>query len=220
MDAAAVIFDMDGVIIDSEPLHYRVEGQLFRELGLEIATAEHETFLGMSSADMWRRIGETRPLPRPIDELVQLERQRYRQAAREGVPEVPGAVELIRHLAATGVPLAVASSAPLEQIRDTLKVTETEGLFRVQVSGDEVARSKPDPAIFLEAARRLGVAPGGCLVIEDSENGRTAAHAAGMRCLFYGPGGFPSMRAIAREMGVPEAKKKAPPEGRPFVSRG
>lgn len=205
----AIIFDMDGVIIDSEPLHYEVESVMFQEFGLEISADEHAQFLGMSSTDMWQHIQNTRGLPISVAEMVQREREMYQLLATErGVPEIPGSVALIRELAATGVPIAVASSAPMEQIAGMVAQTGIEGLFSALVSGDEVPRSKPDPAIYLETARRLNVSPLSCAVIEDSAHGFHAATSAGMHCIRFHRDHYPTMDHVRAALALPGAPPK------------
>lgn len=182
----AVIFDMDGVILDSEPLHQELEAQMFRELGAVISQAEAREYIGVNSFEMWRVIRERHSISASVEELVRLERDRYRAIMNNGgVPFVPGVLDLIRHLAGCGARLAVASSAPLEQIDHALAATGVESLFRARVSGDEVPRSKPDPDIFLQAAKKLGVNPSECVVIEDAPHGVTAARSAGMLCIGF-----------------------------------
>lgn len=182
----AVIFDMDGVIVDSEPLHIRLEAQLCRELGASVSKAEAASFLGTNSYDMWRGIRERHGITLSVEELVQRERDRYAEIVRtEGVPLVPGIVEVITAVADAGFLLAVASSAPMEQIDHALELTGVPELFRVRVSGDMVTHSKPDPAIFTLTARKLDVAPRDCVVVEDSPNGVTAARAAGMTSIGF-----------------------------------
>ncbi len=184
----AIIFDMDGVILDSEPLHHEVELALFQEFGLAISADAQANFLGMSSTDVWKHIQSTWGLPVSVAEAVRRERARYHAlSTARGVPEIPGAVELIHLLAAEGVRMAVASSAPLEQITAMVQQTKTEGLFSALVSGDEVPRAKPDPAIYREAARRLHLMPTQCAAIEDSAHGFHAATAAGMYCVRLHP---------------------------------
>lgn len=182
----AVIFDMDGVILDSEPLHQQLEARMYQELGISVSAEEVRSYIGVNSYEMWRTFRERHGVTRSVEELVQIERDRYRRiVAEQGVPFVPGVLELIRNLAGRGIRLAVASSAPREQIDHALESAEMTALFQARVSGDEVLRSKPDPAIFLLAAERLRVDTGACIVIEDAPHGVAAARAAGMRCIGF-----------------------------------
>lgn len=193
---AAVIFDMDGVLIDSEPTHERIEQELFEELGITLTQAEHRRYQGTGSLEMWRSIIEEHALDSEAVSLSKRHRGRFLGYLREGeVPRIPGILELLSDLRSRGIPLAVASSSTGPVVRSVLSYTGVEELFGVVVSGDEVARSKPAPDIFLLAAERLGLAPERCLVVEDSENGVAAAKAAGMACLgFRNPGsGSPAL---------------------------
>jgi beta-phosphoglucomutase-like phosphatase (HAD superfamily) len=186
-----VIFDMDGVLIDSEPHHFRIESLIFRENGIELSREEHEGFVGTSGRGMFELLKKRYGLKRTVDNLLKEERRRYLDVLKGGtIPLVPGIPELVSRLSDAGMLLAVASSAPMEQI-DLVMNRATDGgmtfghYFPVRVSGDEVERSKPDPAIFLKAAGLLGIEPQDCWVIEDSENGIRAGLAAGMRCIAY-----------------------------------
>lgn len=187
----AIIFDMDGVIVDSEPIHQRVERQIFEELLLPVSRGEHETYLGTSSPDMFQAIAAAHPtewkrVNRSVAEVVALERRRYREALREGtVPLVAGAVDAIRGAADRGFAVAIASSAPREQIIDVIALTDTAEIIRCIKSAEDVLHSKPDPEIYRAAAACLGVVPERCWVVEDSHHGVTAAVDAGMRCIAY-----------------------------------
>jgi HAD superfamily hydrolase (TIGR01509 family) len=187
----AVIFDMDGVIVDSEPIHQRVERALFEELRLPVTDTEHEAFLGTSSPDMFTAIAaahreEWRLLNRTVAEVVALERRRYQEALQEGtVPLVDGAVSAIRGAADRGFAVAIASSAPREQIADVVRITDTRDVIQCTRSADDVTHSKPDPEIYLSAATCLGTTPERCWVVEDSTHGVRAAVSAGMRCIAY-----------------------------------
>lgn len=198
---SAVIFDMDGVIVDSEPLHHAVETELLGELDVPVTREEHANFLGMSSRDMWTVIRRNYDLPYRVDELVQRERARFAEhVGREGIPLVPGILELVAELVRRDIPVAVASSSSRDQIDHVLSVAGIAQHFTVRVSGDDVAQSKPDPAIFLHAADMLGVAPAGCIVIEDSPHGVTAARGAGMRVI-----GFANHNSGSPDLGAAHA---------------
>lgn len=182
----AVIFDMDGVIIDSEPVHFRLETELFSELGLTLSREEHESFLGTSSHGMFCILKERYGLKASVEDLVDEERRRYLGILESGeMPVIPGIPELVEELADRGCSIAVASSAPHEQIDRVMERSGLAGHFEVRISGDDVPRSKPDPAIFLKAAEELGVSPFGCWVLEDSANGIRAGGEAGMNVIAY-----------------------------------
>ena len=190
----AIIFDMDGVIIDSEPLHMRLEDELFNDLGLGLDVQARAAFLGVSNRDMWQQLKRDHHLSQSVEELIELGSRRYRDAvATEKVPYVPGAVELIRELHARGVPVAIASSSASGWITKTVADAGLEDAITVFVGGDQVAKSKPDPEIFLRAAAGLTGASSSSgdpetdrfIVIEDSPNGVRAAKAAGLYCIGF-----------------------------------
>jgi beta-phosphoglucomutase family hydrolase len=183
----AVIFDMDGVIIDSEPIHFKVEKRLFEDLGLAISDDEHHSFVGTTSRWMWSYIKDKYNLDQSIEELVQMEATSYidHLSSQKDEKPIPGVVDLIQELHGNNVRLAVASSASVRNIDIVLKMFNLEKLFEARVSGDEVRNGKPAPDVFLHCAKISGLRPCECIVIEDSKNGAEAAKAAGMMCIGF-----------------------------------
>ena len=176
----AVIFDMDGVLVDSEPLHRRAEREVVRELGFSIPTEEHNAFARTTDKFMWGNLKERFQLPQSLDDITRLKQLTYRSMAQGNLHPMTGVLELVPRLALR-YPLAVASSAVMDEIDLTVDSLGIRPYFRVFVSGRDVPNSKPAPDIFLEAARRLGKQPSACLVFEDALTGATAAKRAGMR---------------------------------------
>ncbi len=178
----AVVFDMDGVIVDSEQVWDDVREQLARERGGRWHDGAQAAMMGMSSPE-WSRymhdeLGLTESPEEINDEVVRRMLERY----RHDLPLIDGAVDAVRRLSAP-FPLAVASSSNRPLIEAVLGAAEIAELFVVTVSSEEVERGKPAPDVYLEAARRLDVEPGHCAAVEDSSNGIRAAHAAGMRVI-------------------------------------
>lgn len=183
----AVIFDMDGVVIDSEMIHAKVESELFKKLGFSISDEEHDSFVGSTTRSMWEKLKEKFALEPSVDELVNTNKENYLDAllsCRDMQP-IPGVVELIKDLASNNVKLSLASSSSLKEIDIILGMFDIKESFHAITSGDEVDRSKPAPDIFLLAAERLGVSPKNCVVIEDASNGVAGAKAAGMKAVGY-----------------------------------
>ena len=179
-----VIFDMDGVIIDSEPVHIALESEFFAELGITLAPGEQESYMGTSGANMYALLKARHGVSRSVESLLETSRNRYMKILRSGdISLVEGAASLIRRLFDNGRPLAVASSSPHEQIDIVMERFDLGSFFICRISGDEVLQSKPHPEIFLKTAAALGVAPEECWVIEDTENGVKAAKSAGMTCI-------------------------------------
>jgi HAD superfamily hydrolase (TIGR01509 family) len=178
----AVIFDLDGVLVDSEHVWDEVREELARERGGRWHDRAQADMMGMSSVE-WSRymhdvIGLTEP-PEEIDaEVVRRMRARY----AEELPLLDGGVEAVRRLAGA-YRLGLASSSNRAIIDAVLEAAGIAGLFEVTVSSEEVEHGKPAPDVYLEAARLLGVPPGRCVAIEDSANGIRAAAAAGMRVI-------------------------------------
>jgi HAD superfamily hydrolase (TIGR01509 family) len=182
-EIVSVVFDMDGVLVDTEHLWDEVREELTGEWGGRYTPEAQEAMMGMSSHEWSRYLHETVGL-RESPETINAEVVRRMLARYEiELPVVPGAGEAVRRLADDGYRLAVASSSNRELIDAVLEHTPLGGLFRETVSSEEVARGKPSPDVYLEAARRLGVPPERCAAIEDSHNGIRAAKAAGMRTL-------------------------------------
>jgi HAD superfamily hydrolase (TIGR01509 family) len=181
----AVIFDMDGVLVDTEHLWDEVREALTEEWGGRYTPEAQEAMMGMSSLEWSRYLHETVGLREP-PEVINAEVVRRMLARYEvDLPVVPGAVEAVTQIAEQGLRLALASSSNRELIAAVLRQLDLTALFDVTVSSEEVPRGKPAPDVYLEAARRLGVEPARCVAIEDSASGIRAAHAAGMRVIAY-----------------------------------
>jgi HAD superfamily hydrolase (TIGR01509 family) len=178
----AVVFDLDGVILDSEELWDEVREGLARERGGRWHEGAQADMMGMSSREwsvyMHERIG----LPEPPEEINAEVVRRMLERYRRELPLIPGAVEAVERLAARW-PLGLASSSNRELIDAALEAAGIARYFRVTVSSEEVERGKPAPDVYLEASRRLGVAAQSCAAIEDSQNGIRSAKAAGMRVI-------------------------------------
>jgi HAD superfamily hydrolase (TIGR01509 family) len=178
----AVVFDMDGVIVDSEQVWDDVRERYTHESGGTYTETAARDMMGMSSLEWSRYMAETLSVPGTPEEInaaiVALMLERY----GESPPLIDGAVSAVRRIAARW-PLAIASSSNPELIEVVLRSAGLQDAFPVSVSSQEVARGKPSPDVYLEAARRLGIEPPRCAAVEDSHNGIRAAKAAGMRVL-------------------------------------
>ncbi|KAA9325961.1 HAD family hydrolase [Adhaeribacter soli] len=181
-----LIFDMDGVLLDSEPLYRNMNQVLFRELGAEITEEEYEAFIGISATKMWQYIKEKCGLPQTVEELKALEKERKHQTLLQtNLAPTAGIVAFLDHLKQTGHTLALASSSLQKNIGLILSKLDIAHYFDLIVSGEQVANGKPEPDIFLKAAAHYNQPPANCIVIEDSRNGVQAAKAAGMFCIGY-----------------------------------
>jgi HAD superfamily hydrolase (TIGR01509 family) len=176
----AVIFDMDGVLVDSEPLHQESTRQVLAECGV-VDCVDDPAFVGRTDVEIFtifRARHRLDPDPATLS-------RRFSAVAcailREHARPLPGVPDVLHALRAAGYRLALASSSTPEVIAATLEALGIRALFEHVVSAADSGRGKPAPDVFLEAAKRLGVAPSACLVIEDSRNGILAAQAAGMR---------------------------------------
>jgi HAD superfamily hydrolase (TIGR01509 family) len=176
---AAVIFDLDGVLIDSEPLWNAAREALVRESGGHWRDDAPRAMMGMSSPEWSAYLHDELGVPMDTGAISRDVVRRMEEAYRDGLPLLPGASEAVRALAARW-PLGLASSANREVIDLVLSVADFGDAFRVAVSSEEVPRGKPAPDVYLETARRLGVDPARCAAIEDSSNGLRAAAAAQM----------------------------------------
>ena len=178
----AVIFDLDGVLLDSEQVWDDAREQLAKERGGRWHEHAQRDMMGMSSLEWSRYMHDVVGLPEPPEEISREVVERMAKLYREHLPVVPGAPEAVDRLAARW-PLGLASSSNRELIDLALELLGVKHLFKATVSSEEAARGKPAPDVYLEAARRLGIEPTHAAAIEDSENGIRAAKAAGMRVI-------------------------------------
>ena len=178
----AVIFDLDGTIVDSEPLSKVAWRRVLALHGYEVSDAEITAAQGLRFAESYEAFARAAPLP-PLDVVWSDYSQLLYTSYDEGLISFADAVSTARELQAEGVPLALATSSQRERLERTLAAADLEGLFAVTVAGDEVTRGKPAPDGYLTAARLLGVDPADCVAVEDSQAGIDAARAAGIPVL-------------------------------------
>jgi beta-phosphoglucomutase family hydrolase len=179
---AGVVFDMDGVLVDSAGAHFESWRALGAENGLTITQAQFAATFGRHNGDivpiLFGAVSQQR-----LTALADRKEALYRDIVRGRVPAVPGAADLVRELRAAGLRLAVGSSGPLANIRLILRELGVSELFDAISSGEDVTRGKPDPQVFQIACERLGLPPQRCIVIEDAPVGIAAAKAAGCRAV-------------------------------------
>ena len=178
----AVIFDMDGLLVDSEPLWHLVETEMLRARGKDWNLEFQKDLIGLRLTDFWARMVSGYELTEAAEDLI----AEATAGMVRGIPEQahprPGASELLAYLHGRGIPMAIASSSPMALIDAVVEARSWTQYFQVWVSGDDVAHGKPAPDIYLETARRLGYQPHHVLTLEDSRNGARSAVAAGMVC--------------------------------------
>jgi HAD superfamily hydrolase (TIGR01509 family) len=191
MGPAAVVFDNDGLTLDTEQAWTRAEELLFRRYGAAFTDDHKRDLLGSSRAvagvKLEGHLGRVGRGPQLVDELFEL----VMAELDHGAPPMPGAVELVRALRAAGTPVGLASNSPRAFVDKALRGAGLQDLFDVTVAGDEVARAKPAPDGYLAAAAALGADPAACVALEDSRTGVAAARAAGMTVI-----GVPSFPGV------------------------
>ncbi|MGZ4386700.1 MAG: HAD family hydrolase [Gaiellaceae bacterium] len=185
-----IVFDMDGVLVDSEERWNDARHALTLEHGLPFPESAQRDMMGMSSNEWSTYMHERVGLPESPAEINVEVVRRLEELYRRRLPLFPGAVEAVRRMA-TGFRLGLASSANRELIDLVLELAQISDCFEQTVSSEEVGRGKPAPDVYLEVLRRMGVAPGRAAAIEDSHNGLLAARAAGMRVIAVPNPAFP-----------------------------
>ncbi|NLX04489.1 MAG: HAD family phosphatase [Phycisphaerae bacterium] len=198
-DEYGVIFDMDGVIVDSYRPHFRSWRLLARENGLELTEADFARLFGRTSREILRELW-----PGGLDEVRvrQLDDRKehlYRQIIRDEIPACEGLFDLLDDLAGGGVCMAVGSSGPPENVDLVLDGLNIRRFFSGVVTGRDVERGKPDPQVFLTAAAKINVHPGRCVVVEDAPAGLLAAHRAGMKAVAV-TGSHPAERLVEADI--------------------
>ncbi|MBM6499598.1 HAD family hydrolase [Flavobacterium macrobrachii] len=182
-----VIFDMDGVIVDTEPVHHYAYVQHFKQLNIEVSSEMYASFTGNSTKNIYERLKETYNLAQDVQTLVETKRNLFNDAfdSKEDLYLLDGVEDLIKDLHSNGMQLVLASSSAnvtIERIFDRFNLHH---YFTHKVSGEDFPKSKPHPAIFLKAAELAQTPVENCIVIEDSTNGIQAAKSANIYCVGY-----------------------------------
>lgn len=209
-----VIFDMDGVIVDSEYTFLESKTAMLHSEGHLVDESYHYQFMGTTAEFMWEKMKEELQLQKSVSAYIEeMNRRRKALITRDGVKAIPHVQTLIRQLAEANFQLGVDSSSPKKEIEENLDQLQLRNYFTEIVSSEEVARSKPFPDVFLKAASLLGTNPQQCIVIEDTINGCKAAKAAGMYCIGFANPAFPAQGLPAdqtiidfRDLNVQELK--------------
>jgi HAD superfamily hydrolase (TIGR01509 family) len=193
----AVIFDMDGVIIDSEPFHWEVNKRIFKSMGIDVSEEEYHRYIGVSNTNMWTALRRSHGLRQSVGQLVAMQvRGNIDFMKKEHVNPVDGVIDLIIGLKKAGLLLGLASSSPHQIIAMVLDKFNIRSFFDAVVSGEDFENGKPAPDIFLAAASMLSVLPEQCVVIEDATHGVEAAKAARMKCI-----GFSNIHSPGQDLG-------------------
>jgi len=182
----ALIFDMDGVIIDSEPIQCEIAAEVLRSFGAEPDINEMYEFIGVTNQVMWPVLKERHKLDVTVEELLERHQEyKKRRFFQEKLEPIDGIEDLIRDASCRGLKIALATSSPKYFARHILTSTGLMPYFDAMVTADDITRSKPDPEIYLKAAEILGIDTGSCVAIEDAEHGIHAAKRAGMKVIAF-----------------------------------
>lgn len=179
-EAIGVIFDMDGVLIDSADQHFESWRRMASEIGADVTRSQFDATFGRQNRDIIPIVFDVHD-PARIRWMADRKEELYREIIRTEPPLVSGAAELVLALRSRGARLAVGSSAPRANVEMVVDLLGVGDAFTALVSGDEVSRGKPDPMVFQMACERLGLEPNRCVVVEDAPAGVAAAKAAGCR---------------------------------------
>lgn len=183
----AIIFDMDGVMTNTEPLHYACWKEVLKEDGINLEYETYKACIGSTREFLLNLIKENygKVYDDPQTALDRMQEKKRVFIEKNGLPIMKGIKEAVERLHEAGYVLSVASSSPMFAIEDTLDKIGIRSCFQRLTSGVEVENSKPAPDTFLCAMEKLNLSPEECLVIEDSTNGGIAAKAAGMKCVWF-----------------------------------
>lgn len=182
----AVIFDMDGVIIDSEPIHFETDIQTMRHFGCNISEKELEKYVGTTNEYMYTDIKKNYKLNQSLEEIISFRSKLVKnKIINSNLEPIQGIKELLIDLKCKNIDIAIASSSPKDFIDTIVNKFKFMDYFKYIISGEEVSEGKPEPDIYIETSRKLGISPDECIVIEDSKNGVLAAKRAGMKCIGF-----------------------------------
>nr|WP_321237561.1 HAD-IA family hydrolase [uncultured Psychroserpens sp.] len=183
----AALFDMDGVIVDSEPLHYKAYYQMFSDVNIEVPDDLYAAFTGQSTLEICTTLVTRFKLPLGAQTLVDIKRHHFKQLFDndDTLELLDGVLDLIKDYHSHGMALILASSASMPNINRIFERFDLDQYFVAKISGADLKKSKPHPEIFIKAAELSGHEPKDCFVIEDSTNGIAAAKAANIYCIGY-----------------------------------
>ena len=179
----AVIWDMDGVIADTAPYHLKAWQAVFQKRGINFSEADFKRHFGQRNDTIIRDALGQGASQNEIDAIAREKESNFRKTIRQRIKPLPGVITLLKSLAEHGFKLALASSAPIENIQLLMTGLDLNNCFKVIISGRDIAEGKPSPQGFLLAAQKLEVKPENCIVIEDAVAGVTAAKRARMHCV-------------------------------------
>jgi beta-phosphoglucomutase len=183
LSPGAVIWDVDGTLVDTAELHFRAWVELCRDLGRDFSRNDFAATFGRRNPEIIRYLFGERVDDAAIDDLGRRKEDLYKAAARQGVELLPGVRTLLEGLHSAGFRQAIGSSAPRGNVDLILEMTQSARFFDAIVSAEDTQRGKPDPQVFLVAAEKLSVPPRHCVVLEDAVAGVQAAKAGGMKCV-------------------------------------
>ncbi|MCX7549455.1 HAD family hydrolase [Xanthomarina sp. F2636L] len=183
----AVLFDMDGVIVDTEPLHHKAYYGMFNQFKIDVSEAHYQSFTGQSTINVCRNLCTHFSLKNNPEDLVKAKRNIFKDLFKNDpdLQLLDGVLDLIKEYHENGLTLVLASSASMGTIESVFTRFDLDPYFLAKLSGADLKASKPHPEIFIKAAAVSGYHKNNCLVIEDSTNGIQAAHAAGIFCVGY-----------------------------------
>ena len=181
-----IIFDMDGVLVDSEPFHKKIWKEVFNQLDLPFSETYHHTLTGTTGLFAWKKVIEDFQLSDTPERLINFHKEIfYKELENHDLKALPGVISLLKNLRANEFAMSLGSSSPKKLINIVVERLGIQNYFDYLVSGDEVENSKPAPDIFLKIAERYEQPVENFIVIEDSKNGVAAAKNAGMKCVGY-----------------------------------
>lgn len=183
----AVLFDMDGVIVDTEPLHCKAYYSMFETVGITISSTLYESFTGQSTLAICRQLCEQFKLTEAPETLVKLKRAAFKHLFEfdQSLALIDGVLDIIKEYHSKGLSLVLASSASMNTINFVFDRFDLNPYFVAKLSGADLKASKPHPEIFINAAKASGFSKEECIVIEDSTNGIIAANTAGIYCVGF-----------------------------------
>ena len=183
----AVLFDMDGVIVDTEPLHHKAYFQMFNELNINVSEELYQSLTGQSTINVCKALVEHFNLTNPPEELKKIKQSNFVNIFQndDDLELIEGVLELIKDYHSNGLTLVLASSASMNTINNVFTRFKLDQYFKAKISGADLKDSKPHPEIFLKAAELAGTPKENCIVIEDSTNGIEASNRAGIYCVGF-----------------------------------